>query len=223
MDAYADKTPETNDPATPLDSPQQVNRRDFAKKAVAAGVLSSLSLFTAPDAALAWMDGKFNEREDLGDAFRALVKTYSDTKPYPHKFNDALVKLLLRDLDFAAGKGVEKEFAQHYVLTLGVLINKYVKKAIPKFGKDIFLWGVFERTTCSYQLYEHIDIKDCQRSVPCPFKPILEQIQKGMGTYKIQWEDVCSKWCIPVWTGFAEVAGVKIKVETGETCTVKVL
>jgi hypothetical protein len=52
---------------------------------------------------------------------------------------------------------------------------------------------------------------------------MLEQIQKGMGTYKIQWKDVCSKWCIPVWSGFAEVAGVKIKVETGEICTVKVI
>ena len=169
------------------------------------------------------MDGNFNEREDLGDAFRALVKTYSDTKPYPHKFNDALVKLLLRDLDFMAGKGLDKEFAQHYVLTLGVLINKYVKNAIPKLGKDIFLWGIFERTTCSYQLYEHIEINDGERAVPCPFKPILDQIQKGMGTYQITWDDVHNKWCIPVWEGFAKNAGVKIKVEPGEICRVKVL
>ncbi len=199
------------------------NRRDFTKKALAAGVLSSLSLITLPQAAQAWMDGKFHDREDLGDAFKALVKTYSDTRGYPHKFNDALVKLLLRDLDFAVRTGVHKEFAEHYVLTLGALINKYIKRGVVKYGKDVFLWGVFERTTCSYQLYEHIDIKDGKRTIPCPFKSILEQQQKSLGTYTITWDDVHNKWCIPVWKGFAEVAGVKIKVEPGETCVVKVL
>ncbi|MFC1591079.1 hypothetical protein ACFL43_00995 [Thermodesulfobacteriota bacterium] len=199
------------------------NRRDFAQKALTAGFLSALSIITLPRAADAWMDGKFNEREDLGDAFKALVTTYSDTRGYPHKFNDALVKLLLRDLDFAVRSGVHEEFAQHYVLTLGALINKYIKSGVEKFGKDIFLWGIFERTTCSYQLYEHIDIKDGVRTIPCPFKSILEQIQKIMGTYTITWDDVHNKWCIPVWKGFAEIAGVKIKVEPGETCVVKVL
>jgi len=200
-----------------------LNRRDFAKKALTAGFLSSLPLLAVPRAAQAWMDGKIHEREDLGDAFKVLVKTYSDTDGYPHKFNDALVKLLLKDLDFAVRTGVYQEFAQHYVLTLGALINKYIKKGVQKYGKDIFLWGIFERTTCSYQLYEKINIGDRVRTIPCPFKSILEQIQKTMGTYAITWDDVHYKWCIPVWKGFAEIAEVKIKVEPGETCTIRVL
>ena len=202
---------------------ESLERRDFTKKALAIGVLSSLSLFTAPQAAMAWMDGKFNEREDLGDAFKALVKTYSDVTPYPHKFNDALVKMQLRDFDFVFQKGMDKEFAAHFVSTLGVLINQYITKAIPKFGKDIFLWGIFERTSCSYQLYERIDISKNQRTVPCPYKPILAQLDEELGTYQIEWKDVCEKWCIPVWEGFASVAGVKVKVQTGETCSVKVV
>ncbi len=200
-----------------------VNRRDFSKKALSIGVLSALPLLTVPQAAIAWMDGNINERDDLGDAFKALIKTYGDNKPYPHKFNDALVKLQLRDLDFAVSKGVDKEFAEHFVKTLGTLINRYIKNGVVKFGKDMFLWGIFERTSCSYQLYERIDIKDCERQVPCPYKPILDQIHKGMGTFKIEWKDVCSKWCIPVWEGFAEVAEVKIKVKTGTTCSIKVV
>jgi hypothetical protein len=202
----------------------QVSRRNFAKKAVTtAGILTALPLLAVPKAAEAWMNGTLNEREDLANAFKVLVKTYSDTKPYPHKFNDALVKAQLSDLDFIVGKGLHKEFAQHYVDTLGVLVNKYIKTGVEKFGKDIFLWGVFERTSCSYQLYEHIDIADGQRSFPCPFKPILDQIQKGMGTYSITWDDVHTKWCSLVWNGFAEVAGVQIKVLPGETCKVKVV
>ena len=200
-----------------------IDRRDFTKKAIAAGLLSALPLLALPEEALAWMDGKFAEREDLADAMKVLVKTYSDTRPYPHKFNDALVKAQLRDIDFIVGKGLHKEFAQHYVDTLGVLVNKYIKTGVEKFGKDIFLWGTFERTSCSYQLYEHIDISDGQRSFPCPFKPILDQIQKSMGSYTITWDDIHNKWCKLVWNGFAEVAGVKIKVIPGETCKVQVV
>jgi len=37
----------------------------------------------------------------------------------------------------------------------------------------------------------------------------------------MEWEDVCRKWCIPSWQGFASVIGVKITVQTGETCNVK--
>jgi len=202
---------------------EPLSRRDFAKKATAAGVLSALTMFSAPQAALAWMDGKINERDDLGDAFKMLIKTYSDTQPYPPKFNDALIKHQLRDIDFAVRKGLDRKFAEHYVLTLGTLINRYIRKGVEKFGKDTFLWGIFERTSCSYQLYEQINIKDCERSFPCPFKPILDRIDASMGTYKITWDDVHYKWCIPVWTGFAKVAGVEIQAEPGEICRVRVI
>jgi hypothetical protein len=203
--------------------PARTSRREFARTALAAGVLSTLSLATAPQAVLAWMDGTFHQREDLGDAFKALVRTYSDVSPYPRKFNDALVQLHLRDLDFALSKGVDKAFADHFVLTLSGLIHQYIKRGITQFGKDVFLWGIFERTTCSYQLYEKIDIANCRRSIPCPYKPMLDNLAQELGTYRISWGDVCSKWCIPVWKGFADVAEVDIKVTTGLTCTVEVI
>jgi len=200
-----------------------ISRRDFARQAMIAGILSVLPLLAVPRAAGAWMDGTLPEREDLADAFKMLIRTYSDTKPYPHKFNDALVKAQISDIDFIVGKGLQKEFAQHYVDTLGVLINKFVKTGVEQFGKDVFLWGVFERTSCSYQLYERINIADGQRSFPCPYKPILDQIQKGMGTCKITWDDMHEKWCKLMWNGFAGVAGVKVDVLPGENCTVKVV
>ena len=81
-----------------------VSRRNFAKKILGIGALTSLSVSIVPGAAMAWLDGKFSEREDLEDGIKVLVKTYSDTKPYPHKFNDALVKMHLRNLDFAVRK-----------------------------------------------------------------------------------------------------------------------
>ena len=200
----------------------KITRRNFAKKAMGLSFLSTLTLMNLPQPALAWLDGDFSKREDLEDALKVLVKTYSGSGHYPHKFYDGLVKVHLRNLDFAVRKGLEKEHAQHYVDILGVVVEKYIKKNIPKMGKDIFLWGVFERTSCSYQLYEYIDIKEGERSFPCPYKFILEKIQKSMGTYVITWEDVCEKWCSAVWNGFAEKAGgIPIKIEPGELCKVK--
>lgn len=200
-----------------------MSRRNFAKKLLGISALSSLTVSIVPEAAMAWLNGGFSQRKDLADAIKVLVKTYSDTKPYPHKFNDALVKMHLRNLDFAVRKGIWKEHAEHYVWTLGVVVDRHIKKGIEMFGKDAFLWGNFERTSCSYQLYEHIDIMDGERSFPCPFKPILDQIQKGMGTYRITWDDVHNKWCTQVWSGFARNVGVTIKVEPGDICRVKVL
>lgn len=205
------------------DSSEAISRRKFAKKLLGIGALSSLGISIIPQAAMAWLDGGFAQREDLEDAIKVLVKTYSDTKPYPHKFNDGLVKMHLRNLDFVVRKGLWKERAEHYVWTLGVVVDRHIKKGIEMFGKDAFLWGNFERTSCAYQLYERIEIKDGERCIPCPFKPILDQIQKGMGTYQITWEDVHNKWCIPVWSGFASNVGVKVEVEPGETCRIKVV
>lgn len=204
-----------------------MNRRDFSRTMLAGGVLSALTLITIPDQAEAWLDGNFSNREDLGDALKVIEKTYGDTDPYPHKFNDALSKLLLRDLDFAARKGIEKEFVEDYVARLGVLVNKHLKKGVDKFGDDIFLWAMFERTSCGYQLYEYIDIKKGKRSMPCPFKPMLNHLAEELGTLKIVWEDVCSKWCTPTWNGFIKGAGlterINIKVEPGDICTVRVV
>ena len=118
------------DKMTPKKPRDTMNRRDFSRTLFAGGVLSALSLITIPERADAWLDGNFSNREDLGDALKMVEKTYGDTDPYPHKFNDALTKLLLRDLDFAVRKGVEKEFVEDYVARLGVLVNKHLKKGV---------------------------------------------------------------------------------------------
>ncbi len=218
-----DSTANQNSGTGSLPAVQAPPRRKFFKAFSIAG-LSAAALLGMPRRARAWMDGKFRERQDLADAFKVLEKTYSDITPYPHKFNDALVKLALRDLDFAVKKGFDKEFAAHSVLTLGVPIERHIKPAIAMLGKDCFLWGIFERTSCSYQLFEYIDIsKKNERSFPCPYKPILGYIQNVDVQYAITWKDVCEKWCSRTWNGFADTAGVKIKIMPGTTCRVKVI
>jgi hypothetical protein len=200
-----------------------MTRRAFAKKAAGISGISLLALMNLPQLAYGWMDGKLAEREDLGDGLKALFKTYSTTDPYPLKFYDGLVKIHLQSLDFAVRKGVEKEHAEHFVYVLGPVFERHIKPAVQKLGKNIFLWGIFERTGCSYQLYEHINIKEGERTFPCPYKGVLEYLNKNVGTYNIQWNDVCTKWCSLTWNGHAKIAGVEIKIKPGETCKVAVV
>jgi len=93
---------------SPHENSSAMTRRDFAKKAAGAGAISVFALMSLPQLAYAWMDGKFYEREDLGDGLKALVKTYSITDPYPLKFNDGLVKIHLQSLDFAVRKELKR-------------------------------------------------------------------------------------------------------------------
>jgi hypothetical protein len=147
--------------------------------------------------------------------------TYDSSAPYPHKFNDVISKGQLEYLELIVSKGLEKEYVEHYVTTLKPVLMR-VKKMVKKAGPDKALHGMFEGTTCSYQLMERIDVKQGERSFPCPFNPALERCKKWLpGRFVLEWKDVCNKWCIPVWQGFANVIGVKIAIKTGETCVVK--
>ena len=96
MDSSLKNITEKNTPDTDA---KVMDRRNFGRKILAAGILSSTVLLGQTKQAEAWMDGTFSQRKDLPDAIRALKKTYSDIDPYPHKFNDALVKNRLRDID----------------------------------------------------------------------------------------------------------------------------
>ena len=64
-----------------LKSCDDMSRRNFAKKILGIGALSSLAVSIVPETALAWLDGGFSQREDLEDAIKVLVKTYRDTRP----------------------------------------------------------------------------------------------------------------------------------------------
>jgi len=217
-----DKKVRVDETQPSADNQDTMNRRNFGKKIAGLGVLSSLVAASAVKPASAWLDGGFQGREDMQDAMRVLVKTYGDTKPYPHKFNDALVKAMMRNLDFAMRHGLQKEWADHEAEVLGAVFERHIKPAIKKWGRpDFFLWGIFERTSCGYQLYEKINVKDNERTFPCPYKPVLEEIQKGLGTYKITWDDICKNWCTLRWKAFARKAGgIKFKVEPGDTCRI---
>ena len=211
----------------------EVKRRDFAKQTLKWGGMLSLLAFLNP-AKMAFGAGPgmgnpleamqknpFLQRDDLEAAVKSFYMTYDSTSPYPHKFNDVISKGQLECLEFIVSKGLEKDYVEHYVTTMTPILKR-VKQLVAKDGPDQALKGMFEGTTCSYQLMERIDVKEGERSFPCPFGPALERCKKWLpNRFVMEWDEVCNKWCIPTWKGFANVIGVNIAITPGETCVVK--
>lgn len=204
-----------------------LTRRNFGKQTITwGGALSLLTILNFPKTvwALEYLEpmkkNKILEREDLGDALKTLFMTYDSTKPYPHKFNDTIIKAQISGLDFFILKGLDKEYVEHYIYTMKPIL-KMIKEWVEKEGPEKGLYGIFERTTCSYQLFERIYIKEGERLFPCPYKELLEICKKYADTFSLEWEDICNKWCKPTWSGFAKEIGIKITIHPGEECRVK--
>lgn len=161
-----------------------------------------------------------SESADITPAIQVLLQTYTDNTPYPHKFNDALLKCLLTNLDFVVKNNLWKEHVDHEVATLRPILEM-IGSWIPEKGIDRALYGMYEGNSCNYQLFEKIEVLDCERRFQCPYKEMLE-IVSVLGTIDLTWEDVHTKWCIPLWKGFAKTIGIEIEVEPGETCCVRI-
>jgi len=206
----------------------ELTRRDFGKETLKwGGALSVLTVLNFPEVVLAFenamLKNPFLQRDDIEYALKSLYTTYDTTSPYPHKFNETLTKTHLRAVElFIKKKGLANKYVAHYITTMEPLLAR-IKKHIEKEGGDKGLEGMFEGTTCSYQLFERINIKPGERSFPCPYKEVLGHIDKWLGTFTIKWEDVCNNWCIPTWSGFAKKMGIKVAVQPGDECHVKLV
>lgn len=172
-----------------------------------------------PDAEPAVAYGQVHNPEMLGDALNAVVQIHAISRPYQHKFNDALVKAHLSYLEFLIKNGKDKEYIQFDLAFLRPILQR-VKGRAEKAGKDAVLTGMFEGTGCSFLLYEKIYKRPNERLIVCPFREGIAHNKFLKTTLTI--EDVCNKYCIPRWTGHGKACGVEVKVKTGEICSIKI-
>jgi hypothetical protein len=177
-----------------------------------------------PGSAAAFFDkvqkDAFLQRDDLEHALKSYYMTYNATTPYPHKFNEVLTKQQMRSVQFHIDHGNAKAYVAHYISIMTPALER-ISRQVQEGGAEKGLQAMFENTPCSYQLFERIDVSDGQRSFPCPYNELLGYCKQYLKTFTMEWKDMCTQWCIPVWTGFAEKIGMKLVIQPGETCSVK--
>lgn len=201
----------------------EISRRTFGKQTM---LFSALAALSSPEKAMAVLDimekKKFLHRDDIGYAIKSIYITYDGTSKYLHKFNDVVSKTQLRSLQFHIDKGLDKDYVNHYIATMEPVLQR-IKQTVETGGTEKGLASLFEDNPSAYQLFERISVSPNQRSFPCPYKDALQYCQEYLGGFTMTWENVCSRWCTPTWTGFAAKIGIKVSVHPGETCEVKLL
>ena len=154
----------------------------------------------------------FEGREDeLGRAVALAIRTLKDAMPYQHEMNDALVKMHLNSVQFAKNKGLARQYVEHDVRTMQPMLQR-IRAMIDQTGdRELALVGMFDRTSCLYQLCLDLEAAPGRRSFSFPFSRVLE-ISRKIGQFDLTDAEVHETWLKPRLQGYAEVLGVRIHV-----------
>lgn len=154
----------------------------------------------------------FEGREDeLGKGVALVIKTLQDAMPYPHEMNDALVKALLTQIQFAKNHGMLDELVAHDIATMAPLLKR-IGGMIEKTGqKEMALVGMFDRTTCHYQLALDTVAEPGKRTFTSPYRTVLNA-SKRIGQFDLTEEEIHNVWTIPRIKGYAAAVGVEVSI-----------
>ena len=162
-------------------------------------------------AMLATSSGFEGREKLLGDAVAMAIRTLKDTAPYQHDMNDALVKMHLTSVQFAKDQGCVADYVEHDIKTMQPMLQR-LKGMIEKTGeKEIALAGIFDRTTCLYQLCLDLKSEPGKRSFTFPFSKVLA-ISRRIGQFDLTDDEVHRQWLKPRIEGYAAVLGVKLDI-----------
>lgn len=154
----------------------------------------------------------FEGREELlGQAVSLAIRTLKDSMPYQHEMNDALVKMHLNSVQFAKNKGLLKEYVAHDVKAMEPMLRR-MRAEIERTGdKEIALIGMFERTTCLYQLCLDLEVAPGRRTFTFPFSHVLE-VSRRIGQFDLTDEELHEHWLKARLEAYAAILGVQIAV-----------
>ncbi|MFZ9708767.1 MAG: hypothetical protein ACO3CV_03900 [Steroidobacteraceae bacterium] len=162
-------------------------------------------------AMLATSSGFEGREKLLGDAVSMAIRTLNDTAPYAHDMNDALVKMHLNSVQFAKNAGVIEDYVAHDIATMQPMLQR-LKGMIEKTGeKEIALAGIFDRTTCLYQLCLDLKSEPGKRSFTFPYSKVLA-VSRRIGQFDLTDQQMHELWLKPRLLGYAAALGVKINV-----------
>jgi hypothetical protein len=162
-------------------------------------------------AMLATSSGFEGREKMLGEAVALAIRTLKDSQPYQHEINDALVKMHLNSVQFAKNSGLMADYVKHDIKTMQPMLQR-LKGMIDKTGeKEIALAGIFDRTTCLYQLCPDLASSPGKRTFTFPYTTVLD-IARRIGQFDLTDKDMHELWLKPRLLGYAEALGVKIDV-----------
>ena len=162
-------------------------------------------------AMLATSSGFEGREKLLGDAVAMAIRTLKDATPYQHDMNDALVKMHLTSVQFAKDHGCINDYVEHDIKTMQPMLQR-LKGMIDKTGeKEIALAGIFDRTTCLYQLCLDLKVEPGKRTFTFPYSKVLE-ISRRIGQFDLTDRELHEMWLKPRLQGYAAALGVQLDV-----------
>ncbi len=154
----------------------------------------------------------FEGREALlGQAMSMVIKTLSQTEPYQHHVNGALVLAHLGAMQFAKNNGLLNEYVEHDRKMMEP-VNFRIRKLIEETGnKELALEATFDITECHYQLVLDTKVEPGKRTWVSPFKTSIEACRR-MGMMDMTEADVHNLWTRPRLEAYARDMGVEFRV-----------
>ena len=164
-----------------------------------------------PNPTAAMKSGIEGREKEFGEAVGVLMKTFMDTMPYVHEFNDALVKAHLSHIQFAKNHGLLNQMIEDDMKNMSPMLSR-VRKSIEQTGnKELAMIAMFERTSCFYQMVATYHAEPGKRTWKSPFGLVLEMGTR-IGQFDITEQDVHDLWLKPRLYGFARQLGVEIRI-----------
>jgi hypothetical protein len=150
-------------------------------------------------------------REDeFARAIADIHRTFDHTQGYQHQVNDALVKMWLSSIKFAAKHDLLEDYVAESVLIMDPILQRMAGIIRASGEREVALEAICGWSTCHHQLVLSDTHKTAgTRTFVSPFEPVL-----SAGRRIRQWDFdeafVVEQFFIPRAVGFGEVLGVPV-------------
>ena len=169
-----------------------------------------------PNPTLAMISPIQGREEEFGQAVNVALKTMTDTMPYQHYFNDALVKSHLSHIQFAKNHGLLDEMISEDQKSMSPMLGRIRGKVEETGNTELGMIAMFDRTSCFYQMLSEWDSEPGMRRYKEPFGYVLE-MGKRIGQFDLTVEEIHQIYTKPRYYGYAGQLGLKLDVTDIDT------
>jgi len=155
--------------------------------------------------------GLEGREELLGRSMNMVFKTLSQTQPYQHEVNDALVLATLSAFQFAKNNGMIAEYIEHDRKLMSPINTRMGKLIADTGNKELALEAVFDITECHYQLVLDTQIEPGKRLWKSPFSKSLQACVR-IGMLDMTEQEIHESFTKPRLHAYADDMGVEFRV-----------